>query len=67
MDKSPETAWLDRGDGVCQNFDESSHRCRVYADRPLICRVEDYYEQHFSHAIGWNEFIKINLEICAKL
>lgn len=65
--QSTETAWLDRGDGVCRNFDESGKQCLIYADRPLVCRVEEYYVQHLSTQFTWEEFVKINLDICAAL
>lgn len=61
------TNYLDRGDGVCRNFNEVSNLCNIYNDRPLICRVEDYYKTYLSDQIGWDEFVKINLDICDKL
>lgn len=61
------TNYLDRGDGICRNFDEVSNLCNIYNDRPLICRVEDYYKTYLSDQIGWDEFVKINLDICEKL
>jgi len=65
--QSAETAWLDRGDGVCRNYDEAGKQCLIYADRPLVCRVEEYYLQHLSTQFTWGEFVKINLDICAAL
>ena len=41
--------------------------CLIYTDRPLVCRVEEYYSQNLSHLFEWNEFVNINLEICQKL
>lgn len=67
VDKSSQTAWLDRGDGTCENFDELTKLCKIYESRPLICRVEDFYEQHLSERFEWNDFVKINLEICKNL
>ncbi len=61
------TIYLDRGDGVCQNFNEVTNLCNIYHNRPLICRVEDYYKAYLSEKIEWNDFVKINLEICEKL
>jgi Fe-S-cluster containining protein len=31
---------LDRGDGVCRNYDRHSRGCSIYSTRPDICRVE---------------------------
>ncbi|WP_273382184.1 YkgJ family cysteine cluster protein [Actinobacillus porcinus] len=64
---SEQTAYLDRGDGVCKHFDEQTNLCKIYENRPLVCRVEDYYKAHLSHLYSWDEFIKLNLEICHKL
>jgi Fe-S-cluster containining protein len=67
VDRSRETAWLDRGDGTCRHFDESTLRCAIYETRPLVCRVQEYHSQHLARRISWTEFVKINLEICASL
>lgn len=65
--RSEETSWLDRGDGACRHFDEASRGCTIYATRPLVCRVQDYYVRHLAERLPWPEFVKINLEICAAL
>ncbi|QEY24613.1 YkgJ family cysteine cluster protein [Neisseria animalis] len=62
-----QTAFLDRGDGVCRHFDEATNLCGIYADRPLVCRVEDYYRTYFSEQTTWEDFVRINVEICRKL
>lgn len=67
VDQSTETDWLDRGDGVCRHFSDDSKQCLIYAQRPLVCRVEDYYVQHLSSKFTWHDFVRINLEICARL
>lgn len=65
--KSEETKFLDRGDGVCHNFDESTLLCTIYEDRPLVCRVEDYYKANLIEVYEWDEFVKLNLQICDEL
>lgn len=67
VDRSHETAWLDRGDGTCRHFDEVTLRCTIYETRPLVCRVQEYYSRHLAGSISWPQFVKINLDICAKL
>ncbi|WP_342322956.1 YkgJ family cysteine cluster protein [Kosakonia sp. BYX6] len=67
VNASPETAFLDRGDGACRHFDDDSHLCRIYEQRPLVCRVEEYYRQNLAAIIPWDEFVRINLAICEKL
>lgn len=64
---STETAWLDRGNGTCRHLGETDNRCTIYAQRPLVCRVEQYYDQHLSAQFTWPEFVRINLAICARL
>ena len=61
---SIQTAYLDRGDGVCRHFDEPTSLCSIYEERPLICRVEDYYKAYLSEQISWTQFVQINVEIC---
>lgn len=61
------TVFLDRGDSTCRHFDDRTKLCTIYADRPLVCRVEDYYKKYLSHSIEWDDFVKINLEVCNKL
>lgn len=67
VNMSEETIYLDRGDGICKNFDEKTNLCLIYRQRPLICRVEDYYKKNLSKNIEWNEFVKINIKICEQL
>lgn len=64
---SEQTAYLNRGDGICRYFDTETNLCKIHENRPLICRVEDYYKTHLSHIYEWDEFVKLNLEICQKL
>ncbi|AUZ76703.1 MULTISPECIES: YkgJ family cysteine cluster protein [Aeromonas] len=67
VNESSKTAFLDRGDGVCKHFDEQSNLCRIYSERPLVCRVEEYYLANMSELISWDEFVHINVEICQHL
>lgn len=67
VNMSDETRFLDRGDGVCKNFDEQTNLCTIYTERPLVCRVEDYYKKHLSEKIEWDEFVRINVKICESL
>ncbi|MGU5638073.1 YkgJ family cysteine cluster protein [Aeromonas veronii] len=64
---NPETVFLDRGDGVCSFFAEETHLCTIYDQRPLVCRVEDYYHTRLADVISWDQFVRINLAICKKL
>lgn len=62
----PLYAALDRGDGVCRHLDEGSILCRIYADRPSICRVTEMYER-YSDLLSWTEFVTLNLKSCDTL
>ncbi|EJL6725147.1 YkgJ family cysteine cluster protein [Vibrio alginolyticus] len=64
---SNQTSYLDRGDGTCINFNDSTKLCEIYESRPLICRVEEYYTHNLSHIYKWEEFIEINAAICTQL
>lgn len=64
---APETRNLDRGDGACQYYDESSKGCSIYDTRPDICRVDRQYEINYSKTYQWDEFVAINLDVCRAL
>lgn len=67
VSKSSETSFLDRGDGVCQHFDQATHLCSIYENRPLVCRVEDYYHAKLASLISWEDFSEMNIKICEQL
>lgn len=46
------------------NFDQNTRLCNIYNDRPLICRVKDYYLAHLSEQYSWEEFVRLNIEVC---
>lgn len=58
--------WLDRGDGVCRNFDLETNLCKIYENRPLICNIKEGYKRFFS-SISYDQYIAMTLEGCAKL
>ncbi len=61
------TKFLDRGDGICYHHDLNSHLCKIYENRPEVCRVDTYYEQHFKQKISWEQFVHLNLIACKQL
>lgn len=67
VSESVETAFLDRSDGVCRHFDEQTHLCTIYDERPLVCRVEEYYQANLSSVVTWYAFIDLNVKICNEL
>ena len=59
-----ETAFLDRGDGICRSFDTETKLCTIYKKRPDICKIDLQYNKNYSHLYSWNDFVEINLKIC---
>lgn len=58
---------LDRGDGTCIHFDESTNLCKIYESRPLICRVDESYNQFFSSSMTQEQYEQLNYSACEKL
>ena len=58
---------LDRGDGICKNFDETTNLCKIYDARPIFCNVDAYYEKFLSNSMSREEFYVLNKKICAEL
>ena len=59
------SAELDRGDGVCKHLKDNL--CEIYAERPIFCNVEAYYDKYLSEKISREEFYWRNKEICRQL
>ena len=64
---SSEASKLNRGDGTCRYFDDNTNLCTIYEDRPLVCRVEDYYTKYLSETFKWDDFVALNLKVCETL
>lgn len=56
---------LDRGDGTCKFLE--GNLCSIYENRPLICRVDDAYEEFFVSIMTKEEYYEINTKICKAL
>jgi uncharacterized protein len=67
VDLSEETRFLDRGDGACRHYDAANKSCLIYAERPLVCRVDQYYDTHYARFYRWKDFEAMNLAACARL
>ncbi|MHC8409460.1 YkgJ family cysteine cluster protein [Pseudomonas syringae] len=63
----PETAAMDRGDGVCRHLDEGNAGCRIYDERPDVCRVDRQFERHYRQAMTWETFVRKNETGCKQL
>lgn len=62
-----ETQFLDSGNGTCRHYDTVSKHCTIYAERPDICRVDRQYIMHYSQQYTWDEYVALNLQVCANL
>lgn len=58
---------LDRGDGVCRHYDGATRLCRIYQERPLLCRVDEYYDRFLKDKMPREEWYRLNQEQCRKL
>lgn len=58
---------LSSTNGVCDQLDTKTNRCKIYDSRPLICRVDDYWEANLQSIITKDEWYKENEEACKKL
>ncbi len=56
---------LDRGDGVCRYLKDNL--CSIYEDRPLLCRVEESYNEVFSEVYTKEEYYRLNEEACRNI
>lgn len=61
---SEQTSYLDRGDGICQYYNETTKLCNIYEDRPDICRVRKQYELNYKNEYTWDQFVAINIQGC---
>lgn len=55
---------LDRGDGICKYFEETTRLCSIYEDRPLKCRVDDMYYIYFRDEMSLLEYYRLNSDAC---
>lgn len=61
---------FDRGDGTCKYYDDDTKLCTIYEDRPLICRIDDMFDEipEVKEQFGTKlNYYQINHKICEKL
>lgn len=54
-------------EGICENFDKKTKKCKIYKSRPLICNVDEMYKQKYCYKMSKKEFYLANLRICYNL
>ena len=50
-------------DGSCEHLQEDNS-CGIYETRPLICKIDDFYDKHLSGHLPREEFHRMNAELC---
>lgn len=65
--KNPAGAFLNRGDGICRYLNLENNQCTIYENRPMICRVKEFYLSNLQQQISWTKFIDENVKICHQL
>jgi Fe-S-cluster containining protein len=58
---------FDLGNGVCKYFDSINHSCKIYNNRPRICRVDSMYEAVYKNYFTKEEFYIENATVCNSL
>lgn len=58
---------LDRGDGICKNFDSVNNLCNIYKGRPILCNIDKTFKKYFSKNMTKDEYYKLNYQYCNKL
>jgi Fe-S-cluster containining protein len=50
--------------GVCSKYDKKTKQCTIYDERPLICRVDDYYKQKIHGNMTLKQWHQHNADVC---
>lgn len=58
---------LDRGDGICIYFDCKTNLCKIYNERPIICRVDGAYDLFLKSTWSKEEYYELNSKYCKML
>ena len=53
-------------DGSCKHLDKLTNLCKIYNERPIFCRVDEYYDKFLSDKMTREEFYRQNKDICLK-
>lgn len=53
--------------GVCSKFDRETRECTIYEDRPMICRVDDFYHKYMKHQTDLKYWYAYNASMCDKM
>lgn len=65
LNKSPIYDELHNGDGICKYLE--NNLCRIYENRPLLCRIDESYIRYFKSIINIGLYHKLNYIVCDEL
>lgn len=60
---SPE---YDRGDGRCKHLTKDN-LCYIYDDRPLVCRIDEMFDEYYIGTMTREEYYEANQHCCKQL
>lgn len=66
LDKHENMKEFHGGDGVCFHLNTETMLCDIYESRPLICRVDDFYDAYLKGKMSREEYYRLNYEACKK-
>jgi Fe-S-cluster containining protein len=52
--------------GVCKYYDFDSKECKIYENRPEVCRVDKMYK-YYKNKYSKEEYYKANAKVCNML
>lgn len=55
-------AELDSGNGVCKYL--NGNKCSIYQERPMLCRVDDFYDMYLSDKMSRDDYYRQNHKAC---
>ncbi len=65
LHKSPIYDYLHNGNGICRYL--KGNLCSVYENRPIICRVDDFYEVMLKEKLDYEKYLQLNYKYCKEL
>jgi len=66
LENSEIYASLNRGDGICINFNLATSLCEIYENRPLACRIEASRNIYFPE-MEVLQYLEMNINICHQM
>ncbi len=54
-------------EGDCIHYDHKTHLCDIYENRPIYCRVDDFYDLHLKDRMTREEYHQKIHDICREL